>query len=154
MQTVKELEKAALEIRIHLLRLCHKEVIHIGGDLSVADLMTVLWQYQMKYDPENLQDETRDRFVLGMTAPAHGLVLAQVRYPEKAFTDPASIRWADSIFPSIKIAISFSFGLFLQADQRHAHRVIAGKLRAAKIQFQSGAPLFVALQQHAPQPVR
>ena len=64
MQTVKELEKAALEIRIHLLRLCHKEVIHIGGDLSVADLMTVLWQYQMKYDPENLQDETRDRFVL------------------------------------------------------------------------------------------
>ena len=39
--------------------------------------------------------ETRDRLVLGMTAPAHGLVLAQVRYPEKAFTDPASIRWAE-----------------------------------------------------------
>ena len=28
-----------------------------------------------------------------MTAPAHGLELTEVRYPEKAFTDPASIRW-------------------------------------------------------------
>ena len=64
MESVPELEKAALEIRINLLRLCAEEVIHIGGDFSVADLMTVLWQYQMKYDPKNLQDENRDRFVL------------------------------------------------------------------------------------------
>ncbi|MBQ8200059.1 MAG: transketolase [Lachnospiraceae bacterium] len=58
------LEKAAMDIRINLLRLCNKEVIHIGGDLSVADVMTVLWQYQMKYDPDNITDENRDRFVL------------------------------------------------------------------------------------------
>lgn len=64
LHTIQELEKAALEIRINLLRLCSKEVIHIGGDLSVTDLMTVLWQYQMKYDPKNIQDENRDRFVL------------------------------------------------------------------------------------------
>ena len=62
--TVKELEKAAMEIRICLLRLCNKEVIHIGGDLSIADLMTVLWLDQMNYNPENLYDESRDRFVL------------------------------------------------------------------------------------------
>lgn len=63
-QQVKDLERAALEIRKNLLTLCSQQVIHIGGDLSVADVMTVLWQYQMKYDPKNPKDESRDRFVL------------------------------------------------------------------------------------------
>ena len=61
---VKALEEAALEIRKNLLTLCSQQVIHIGGDLSVADVMTVLWQYQMNYDPKNPKDELRDRFVL------------------------------------------------------------------------------------------
>ena len=34
-----------------------------------------------------------DRLDLGMTAPPYGLELTEVRYPEKAFTDPASLRW-------------------------------------------------------------
>lgn len=64
LNSVYELEKAALDIRKQLLSLCNKEVIHIGGDLSITDIMTVLWQYQMKYNPENTKDEKRDRFVL------------------------------------------------------------------------------------------
>lgn len=62
--SIQELEKAALDIRINLLKLCNKEAIHIGGDLSVTDVMTVLWQYQMKYNPKVICDEERDRFVL------------------------------------------------------------------------------------------
>ena len=62
--TVQELEKTALEIRINLLKLCHKELLHIGGDLSITDVMTVLWLDQMKYNPKNIKDENRDRFVL------------------------------------------------------------------------------------------
>ena len=62
--TIKELEKAAMEIRINLLRLCNREVIHIGGDLSITDVMTVLWLSQMHYNPHNIHDEGRDRFVL------------------------------------------------------------------------------------------
>lgn len=62
--TVKELIQASKEVRLNLIDLCHKEAIHIGGDLSVADIMTVLWLYQMKYNPLNPKDETRDRFVL------------------------------------------------------------------------------------------
>ena len=62
--TIKELEKAAMEIRINLLRLCNREVIHIGGDLSITDVMTVLWLNQMHYNPQNIHDEGRDRFVL------------------------------------------------------------------------------------------
>lgn len=62
--TIKELEKVAMEIRINLLRFCNREVIHIGGDLSITDVMTVLWLNQMRYDPQIIHDEERDRFVL------------------------------------------------------------------------------------------
>lgn len=62
--SISELEKAAMEIRINLLKLCNKEVIHIGGDLSLTDVMTVLWLYKINYDPKNIKDENRDRFVL------------------------------------------------------------------------------------------
>lgn len=62
--TIKQLEKAALEIRKALLELAAVQVIHIGGDLSITDVMTALWQYKMKYDPSNPSWERRDRFVL------------------------------------------------------------------------------------------
>ena len=32
--------------------------------MSITDVMTVLWQYQMNYNPNNVEDEYRDRFVL------------------------------------------------------------------------------------------
>lgn len=61
---IKKLERLALDIRKDLLKLCSMQVIHIGGDLSVADVMTALWQYQMNYNPKDPFDEERDRFVL------------------------------------------------------------------------------------------
>ena len=62
--TVKQLEKKALTIREELIRLCNHVPIHIGGDMSVCDVMTVIWQYAMKYDPQNPKMESRDRFIL------------------------------------------------------------------------------------------
>ncbi len=61
---VYKFEKAALDIRKDLLKLCTMQVIHIGGDLSIADVMTVLWQYKMKFNANNPKYEKRDRFVL------------------------------------------------------------------------------------------
>lgn len=61
---LKRLEHQSLQIRINLLKLCNREVIHIGGDLSICDVMTALWQYKMTYNTKNLLDESRDRFVL------------------------------------------------------------------------------------------
>ena len=37
--------------------------------------------------------ETLDRLTLGMTAPANGLELTKVYYPEEAFTEPENLRW-------------------------------------------------------------
>ncbi|SFB12138.1 transketolase [Selenomonas ruminantium] len=62
--SVVELQEAALNIRRNLLELCARQNIHIGGDLSITDVMTVLWQYQMKYNCKNPRAEERDRFVL------------------------------------------------------------------------------------------
>ncbi len=61
---IMQLEKQALETRKNVLKLATKTMIHVGGDLSVADVMTVLWTYKMKYDPAVPKMPDRDRFVL------------------------------------------------------------------------------------------
>ena len=61
---VKDLDRKALDIRLKLLKLCEQTLIHIGGDYSVADFMTALWQYAIKYDEKNPRWEGRDRFIL------------------------------------------------------------------------------------------
>ncbi len=63
-ETVKRLAKASLETRINLLNLCNRQVIHIGGDMSCCDILTVIWQYAIHYDVKNPRFEGRDRFVL------------------------------------------------------------------------------------------
>lgn len=64
LKSTEELRFAALNIRKNLLELCSVQSVHIGGDLSITDVMTVLWQYQMRCDLYNVKDERRDRFVL------------------------------------------------------------------------------------------
>ena len=61
---VQKMDKAALETKLRLLELCHQTLIHIGGDMSVCDMMTAIWQYAMRYDAANPRWEDRDRFVL------------------------------------------------------------------------------------------
>lgn len=61
---LQRLEKASLETRINLLKLCNRTGMHIGGDMSVCDMMTAIWQYAMSYDIKNPHWEDRDRFIL------------------------------------------------------------------------------------------
>ena len=75
---VHRMEQAALTTKIRLLDLAHQTLIHIGGDLSVCDMMTAIWQYAMHYDVKNPHWEGRDRFVLskGHCGPALYAALA------------------------------------------------------------------------------
>ena len=50
---VHRMEQAALTTKIRLLDLAHQTLIHIGGDLSVCDMMTAIWQYAIHYDVKN-----------------------------------------------------------------------------------------------------
>lgn len=59
---------------------------HVGGSLSIADILTILYFKYLRVDPKNPQWEDRDRFVLskGHTAAGYIPVLAKKGYfPEE-----------------------------------------------------------------------
>ncbi len=74
-----ELQKMALKVRKSALAgiYCAKSG-HPGGSLSAADIFTYLYFEEMNVNPENSNDENRDRFVLskGHTAPGYYAALA------------------------------------------------------------------------------
>jgi transketolase len=64
--SVAELEELAFDLRAKLLHLCgtYEGAVHIGGDLSSADILTALFHYGLEVDPSDIADPARDRFVL------------------------------------------------------------------------------------------
>jgi len=84
---VKELEKTALKIREWIVKMVYEAGSgHPGGSLSIADVMTVLYFHQMRYDPRNPDWEDRDRIVLskGHAAPAMYAAMAMAGFfPQK-----------------------------------------------------------------------
>ncbi|WP_313631632.1 transketolase [Enterococcus devriesei] len=86
-ELVAELEALAAKIRINSIEAIRKVGSgHIGGALSIADLLAVLYGKQMVYDPKNPHWEKRDRLVLskGHAGPALYSTLAAVGFfPEE-----------------------------------------------------------------------
>ncbi len=75
----KELKKIALNVRKGVIEgTFNAKSGHPGGSLSIADIVTYLYFEKMNVDPNNPDDENRDRFVLskGHTAPALYAALA------------------------------------------------------------------------------
>lgn len=64
--SVEDLEDLAFELRSKLLHLCgtYEGAVHIGGDLSCADILTALFEYGLRVDPSDIANPQRDRFVL------------------------------------------------------------------------------------------
>ena len=59
---------------------------HPGGALSIAEMLAVLYFYEMNVSPDKPAEENRDRFVLskGHAAPSYYAVLAERGYFEKS----------------------------------------------------------------------
>lgn len=76
--TVEELEELAFELRSKLLHLCgtYEGAVHIGGDLSSADIFTALFEYGLNVDPTDLTNPARDRFVLSKGHAAVAMYIA------------------------------------------------------------------------------
>ena len=73
------LKKKALDIRrLTIDEIGHLGVGHIGGAMSIVELLTVLYHQVMDVDPQNPKKETRDRLVLskGHAGPALYATLA------------------------------------------------------------------------------
>ncbi|MCW5951252.1 MAG: transketolase [Propionibacteriaceae bacterium] len=64
--SVGKLEDLAFELREKLLHLCgtYEGAVHIGGDLSAADIFTGLFSYGLNVDPLDIANPARDRFIL------------------------------------------------------------------------------------------
>ena len=75
----REMQRFSIEIRMEVCRmLAHLGAGHLGGSLSIADVLSVLYQKEMKVDPKNPQWEGRDYLVLskGHAGPALYAALA------------------------------------------------------------------------------
>lgn len=79
-ENIEELKQKAKEIRKGIIEAVYNgKSGHPGGSLSIADIMTVLYFYEMNINTENPKDKNRDRLVLskGHCAPALYSTLAQ-----------------------------------------------------------------------------
>lgn len=77
------LEEKALQIREDVVTLIHQDGGgHIGGDLSVTDILVALYYSEMNCTPENRDDPERDRFILskGHSVEALYCILADKGY--------------------------------------------------------------------------
>tara|TARA_A100001011_G_scaffold82649_1_gene86159 strand:+ start:2685 stop:3506 length:822 start_codon:yes stop_codon:yes gene_type:complete len=74
----KKIENAAYKMREKILEVSHfcNLSAHIGGALSMVDIMAVLYQSVLNYDPKNPEWEGRDRFILSKGHGALGLYSA------------------------------------------------------------------------------
>ncbi|MFN3328718.1 MAG: transketolase, partial [Fervidobacterium pennivorans] len=80
---IKFLKRQATTIRMITIEMIGKlGVGHIGGSLSIAEVLSVLYYKVMRIDPKNPTWEERDRFVLskGHAGPALYSVLANLGY--------------------------------------------------------------------------
>ncbi len=82
-ETVRMLEEKALEIRsLTLDAIGHLGVGHVGGSMSIVEMLTILYYRHMSVDPKNPRDRGRDQLVLskGHAGPALYSVLAAKGY--------------------------------------------------------------------------
>lgn len=77
---INELKALAYELRKKVVEMIVEgKGGHIGGDMSVMDILVALYFKEMNISPENKEDENRDRFVMskGHSVEAYYAVLAQ-----------------------------------------------------------------------------
>ena len=92
-----ELKEIAIKIRMGIIEGVHAAGAgHPGGSLSIADIMSYLYFYEMKIDPKDPKNPDRDRLVLskGHAAPALYATLSLKGY--FPVEDLKTLRQADS----------------------------------------------------------
>ncbi|MBW1679444.1 MAG: transketolase [Deltaproteobacteria bacterium] len=80
---VKQLKSIAYHIRVDVLKMLNKAGSgHTGGSLSAVEVITALYFYKMRHNPQDPDWADRDRFVLskGHGTPALYAALARCRY--------------------------------------------------------------------------
>ena len=78
---IKELQEMAMDIRRDVIRTARDcdEGVHVGGSLSMAEILAVLFFHVLRLDPKNPQWPDRDRFILSKGHGNIGLSSAMAR---------------------------------------------------------------------------
>lgn len=106
---------------------------HIGGSLSSMDILTLLYHEIMKIDPENPEDENRDRFVLskGHCTPAlYSALASKGFFPKEDLKLFRSIKAHYSGHPDMRHVkgVDMSTGSLGQGISAAVGMALAGKL--------------------------
>jgi transketolase len=73
----ERLIKTARDLRLNIIDvMTYSGGAHVGGSLSIADLLTVLYFKALNVDPKNPDDPDRDRFILSKGHAAAGFIPA------------------------------------------------------------------------------
>ena len=83
---VRRLQELAFEMRKKLINLCgcYDGIVHIGGDLSMTDLLIGLYHHGMNVDPKGIKAPDRDRFLL---SKGHGAVCMYIAMSLRGYFD-------------------------------------------------------------------
>jgi transketolase len=86
LKEVKRLQELAYDMRKKLINLCgnYDGIVHIGGDLSMTDLLIGLFHHGMNVDPKDVKNPRRDRFIL---SKGHGAVCMYIAMTLKGYFD-------------------------------------------------------------------
>jgi len=88
-------ETLATRIRVKVLRMVHRaKSSHVGGSLSIADLLAVLYGKMLRIDPSRPEWPDRDRFIL---SKGHCCAAVYVALSERGFFPK---EWLDSYYLS------------------------------------------------------
>ena len=116
--TLKRIDEAAAAMRKQAVDMTYKTGrtgAHIGGGLSLIEIMSVLYMGILKYNPDDLEDENRDRLVFSKGHGALALYTAMWQAGILSNDDLESFKHDESSIsahPSMnsKIGIEFSSG--------------------------------------------
>ncbi len=75
---VARLHDLAYQMRRQLIEFCGEfgGTVHIGGDLSMTDILIALYHYGLNVDPKNISMPARDRFIMSKGHGAFAMYLA------------------------------------------------------------------------------
>jgi transketolase len=142
-ELISSLKGKALEMRKNLLRLSSiAGNLHLGGDLSMTDLMTCIFGYMLNIHPEDPSWKDRDRFILSKGHGAGPLYMSMAErgfFPvDRVFKEYGTFNTAFGVHPccdhlpgvetstgSLGHGLSISIGLALSARiDCKLHRVV------------------------------
>jgi transketolase len=142
---LEQLYEKAREVRVNTIKsIGHLGVGHVGGAMSIVDILTYLYYAEMKTDPSNPRDPDRDRLVLskGHAGPALYSVLAMKGFFPIEWLDTLNVGGTNlpshcdrnrtpgidmttgSLGQGLSAAVGIALGMNLDKRDRHVFAII------------------------------